>query len=109
MLMHLAQSACKSAQEAIQAAKQAVVQKEEEHSQVCLELQQLKNNSSLPPSWQEVRPEAVSTSMKDHIDISGMLQHRELVVPTCLLPHHILQSGNDIASWCLTTLSVKEI
>lgn len=61
MLAHLAQSACKSTEEAIQAAKQAIVQKEEAHSQVCKELQQLKGSSSLPSSVQEAKPEEVST------------------------------------------------
>ena len=71
MLMHLAQSACKSTQEAIQAAKQAIVHEEEEHSQVCKELQQLKGNSTLPASWQEAKQEAVSTSYEDHIVTVG--------------------------------------
>ena len=71
VLMHLAQSACKSTQEAIQAAKQAIVQKEEEHCQVCKELQQLNGSSSLPASWPEAKQEAVSTSYEDHIVTVG--------------------------------------
>ena len=91
MLTHLAQSACKSTQEAIQAAKQAIVQKEEEHSQVCKELQQLKGSSSLPLSWQEAGPEAVSTSIRRWKSLKGCCSLEKLIMPTCLLPCEVKQ------------------
>ena len=91
MLMHLAQSACKSTQEAIQAAKQTFVHKEEEHSQICKELQQLKGNSSLPASWQEAKQEAVSVPTEDHVvtvgpSVKGCCSSERKTSPACLLP-----------------------
>lgn len=89
--MHLAQSACKSTQEAIQAAKQTFVHKEGEHSQICKELQQLKGNSSLPASWQEAKQEAVSVPTEDHVvtvgpSVKGCCSSERKTSPACLLP-----------------------